>query len=198
MLDTARDAGQTGPLLAHRSPAMASGSVGTVISRNPIPLTAVFKFSMGSPAKPGNTTIRAPIPKKAAPSTPKKCAIRPSIRTPFPLRAAFQRSSGWRVHYFAPDTTKLRPVRLFSNIRIYERIGGLYDASLGFWSREVCRQAAGALDLREDERLLTLGVGTGMELEFLEPLLSISLEADYGSALVSATENAPQLPKLLH
>ena len=58
-------------------------------------------------------------------------------------------------------------MRLFSNTRIYERIGGLYDASLGFWSREVRRQAAVALDLREDERLLIIGVGTGMELEHL-------------------------------
>ena len=58
-------------------------------------------------------------------------------------------------------------MRLFSNTRTYERIGGLYDASLGFWSREVRRQAAKALDLREDERLLIVGVGTGMELEHL-------------------------------
>jgi ubiquinone/menaquinone biosynthesis C-methylase UbiE len=58
-------------------------------------------------------------------------------------------------------------VRLFSNIRIYDRVGGIYDASLGFWSREVRRQAAGALDLRKDERLLIVGVGTGMELEHL-------------------------------
>ena len=58
-------------------------------------------------------------------------------------------------------------MRLFSNTRIYDRIGGLYDASLGFWSREVRRQAADALDLREDERLLIVGVGTGMELEYL-------------------------------
>jgi phosphatidylethanolamine/phosphatidyl-N-methylethanolamine N-methyltransferase len=58
-------------------------------------------------------------------------------------------------------------VHLFSNLRIYERIGGLYDASLGFWSREVRRQAAGAFDHREDERLLIIGVGTGMELEHL-------------------------------
>ena len=58
-------------------------------------------------------------------------------------------------------------MRLFSNTKIYERIGGLYDASLGFWSREIRRQAAGALDLRKDERLLIVGVGTGMELEHL-------------------------------
>ncbi len=56
---------------------------------------------------------------------------------------------------------------MFSNIRIYERVGGLYDASLGFWSREVRRQAARALNLRENERLLIVGVGTGMELEHL-------------------------------
>ena len=58
-------------------------------------------------------------------------------------------------------------MRLFSNIKIYERIGGFYDATLGFWSREVRRQAAEALALREDERLLIVGVGTGMELEHL-------------------------------
>ena len=58
-------------------------------------------------------------------------------------------------------------MRLFSNIRIYERIGGLYDATLGFWSREVRSQAAETLDLREDERLLIVGVGTGMELGYL-------------------------------
>ena len=58
-------------------------------------------------------------------------------------------------------------MRLFSNTKIYGQIGSLYDASLGFWSREMRRQAAGALDLREDERLLIVGVGTGMELEHL-------------------------------
>ncbi len=56
---------------------------------------------------------------------------------------------------------------LFSNTRIYDRVGGIYDAALGFWSREVRRQAAGALDLRKDERLLIIGVGSGMELEHL-------------------------------
>ena len=58
-------------------------------------------------------------------------------------------------------------MRLFSNTRIYDRVGGLYDAALGFWSREVRRQAAEALDLREDDRLLIIGVGTGLELEYL-------------------------------
>ncbi len=58
-------------------------------------------------------------------------------------------------------------MRLFSNTRIYDRIAGLYDVSLGFWSREIRLQAAGALDLRENERLLIVGVGTGMELEHL-------------------------------
>ena len=70
MLDTAWGAGQTGPLLANRYPAMASRRLGTIISNNPIPLTALFTFFVGSPAKPENTTIRAPIPKKTAPSTP--------------------------------------------------------------------------------------------------------------------------------
>lgn len=58
-------------------------------------------------------------------------------------------------------------MRLFSNIRVYEKIGGLYDTTLGFWSREVRGQAAEALDLRENERLLIVGVGTGMELGYL-------------------------------
>jgi ubiquinone/menaquinone biosynthesis C-methylase UbiE len=58
-------------------------------------------------------------------------------------------------------------VRLFSNTRIYDRVGDLYDAALCPWSREVRRHAAGALDLREAERLLVVGVGTGMELEHL-------------------------------
>ncbi len=71
-----------------------------------------------------------------------------SIRPPFSVRAALYRSSGWRVRYFAPVTTELWSMRLFSTIRIYERIDGLYDVSLGFWSREVRRQAAGALNLR--------------------------------------------------
>lgn len=57
--------------------------------------------------------------------------------------------------------------RIFSNLRVYDRIGGLYDATLGFWSREVRREAAKTLDLQEDERLLIVGIGTGMELEYL-------------------------------
>lgn len=57
--------------------------------------------------------------------------------------------------------------RLFSNLRVYDRIGGLYDAALGFWSRGVRREAAEVLRLREGERLLIVGVGTGMELEYL-------------------------------
>ena len=57
--------------------------------------------------------------------------------------------------------------RVFSNLKVYDRVGGLYDATLGFWSREVRREAAEALNLNEDERLLIVGVGTGMELEYL-------------------------------
>jgi hypothetical protein len=49
---------------------MASRRMGTIISKNPIPLTTVFKFLMDTPAKPENTTIRAPIRKKIALSTP--------------------------------------------------------------------------------------------------------------------------------
>lgn len=57
--------------------------------------------------------------------------------------------------------------RLFSNLRVYDRVGWLYDATLGFWSREVRREAARALEPRRDERLLVAGIGTGMELEYL-------------------------------
>lgn len=58
-------------------------------------------------------------------------------------------------------------VRLFSNIRVYDRVGGLYDATLGFWSREVRREAASALALDGDDSLLIVGIGTGMELHYL-------------------------------
>ena len=57
--------------------------------------------------------------------------------------------------------------RIFSNLRVYDHVGGLYDATLGFWSRKVRKRAADALALREGERLLIIGVGTGMELEHL-------------------------------
>jgi hypothetical protein len=49
MLDTARDAGQTGSLLAHRSSAMASRRMITIISKNPIPLTTVSSTSWALP-----------------------------------------------------------------------------------------------------------------------------------------------------
>ena len=39
--------------------------MGTIIGKDPIPLTAVFRYFMGSPAKPGNTTMRGAIQKKA-------------------------------------------------------------------------------------------------------------------------------------
>ncbi len=58
-------------------------------------------------------------------------------------------------------------MRLFSNIKVYDHVGGLYDATLGFWSREVRHRAAQTLDLGKEERLLIVGVGTGMELEYL-------------------------------
>lgn len=58
-------------------------------------------------------------------------------------------------------------MRLFSNITVYGRVGGLYDAILGFWSDEVRREAARALALDRDESLPIVGVGTGMELPWL-------------------------------
>ena len=147
MVDTVRDAGQTGPLLVRQT--LVTASKGMVVGDNPVPL-----------------------PRPRGPS----CEAREDDHRgldPEQNRHAGQNSaqdahqSVPYAHYFVPDTAKLRSVRLFSNTRIYERIGGLYDASLGFWSREVRRQGARALDLREDERLLIVGVGTGMELEHL-------------------------------
>jgi hypothetical protein len=74
--------------------------MGTIISKNPIPLTAVFKFFMGSPAKPESrpSGLRS-----------RSSYVCRSFRTPFPVRAAFQRSSEWRVRFFAPGTAKLWP-----------------------------------------------------------------------------------------
>ena len=74
-------------------------------------------------------------------------------------------------------------MRLFSNIKVYDRIGGLYDATLGFWSREVRGQAAEALALRENGRLLIVGVGTGMELEHL-PAWARGVGVDLSSGML--------------
>jgi hypothetical protein len=49
MLGTAWGTGQTGPLLAHRSSAMASRRMGTIISKNPIPLTTVSSILWALP-----------------------------------------------------------------------------------------------------------------------------------------------------
>jgi hypothetical protein len=59
---------------------MANRSMGTVISKNLIPFTATFKFSIGSPAKPEKTLIR-PRSRRKIPSMTKearKTPINPS------------------------------------------------------------------------------------------------------------------------
>lgn len=74
-------------------------------------------------------------------------------------------------------------VRLFSNIRVYEHTGGLYDATLGFWSREVRRKAAEALRLQPGERLLIAGIGTGMELSYL-PRYTLGVGVDLSRGMM--------------
>ena len=73
-----------------------------------------------------------PIPKKTAKYAQKRAQDAHRSELLFPcVRPSKVHPVGVYTN-FAPDTAKLWPVHLFSNVRIYERIGGLYDASLGF------------------------------------------------------------------
>lgn len=60
-----------------------------------------------------------------------------------------------------------RRERLFSNVRAYDLMGGLYDGILGSCGGGLRARAAEALALRGDERLLIVGVGSGLELAAL-------------------------------
>lgn len=54
-----------------------------------------------------------------------------------------------------------------SNIRIYDRIGALYDAAVGPVGAKARRRAVAALDLDPEDRLLVVGIGTGLDLPLL-------------------------------
>lgn len=56
---------------------------------------------------------------------------------------------------------------MFSNVRSYDLMGGLYDGILGACGGDLRTKAAEALALREGERLLIVGVGSGLELAAL-------------------------------
>ena len=52
----------------------------------------------------------------------------------------------------------------WSNLRIYDRAGPLYDALIGPVSRRARERAVDALDLGPDGTLLLVGVGSGLDL----------------------------------
>ncbi len=54
-----------------------------------------------------------------------------------------------------------------SNLRVYDRVGPLYDAVIGPVSRRARERAVGALDLAPDGTLLLVGVGSGLDLPHL-------------------------------
>jgi ubiquinone/menaquinone biosynthesis C-methylase UbiE len=56
-----------------------------------------------------------------------------------------------------------------SNTRYYDRVGALYDAIIGPVSRNFRERAATALQLSPDGRLLVVGVGSGLDLQFFPP-----------------------------
>ena len=54
-----------------------------------------------------------------------------------------------------------------SNLRVYDRVGPLYDAVIGPVSRRARERAVDALELAPDGRLLLVGVGSGLDLPHL-------------------------------
>lgn len=54
-----------------------------------------------------------------------------------------------------------------SNIRIYDRIGAIYDAAVGSVGANARRRAVAALDLAPEDRLLVVGIGTGLDLPLM-------------------------------
>jgi predicted MPP superfamily phosphohydrolase/ubiquinone/menaquinone biosynthesis C-methylase UbiE len=54
-----------------------------------------------------------------------------------------------------------------SNVRVYDRIGALYDAAVGPISRRFRDRAVAALELGSESRLLVVGVGSGLDLPHL-------------------------------
>lgn len=54
-----------------------------------------------------------------------------------------------------------------SNIRVYDRVGSLYDAIIGPATGSFRRRAVASLNLKSAHRLLISGIGTGLDLPLL-------------------------------
>ncbi len=54
-----------------------------------------------------------------------------------------------------------------ANLRVYDRVGPLYDAVVGPVSRRARERAVAALGLQPEGRLLLVGVGSGLDLPHL-------------------------------
>ena len=54
-----------------------------------------------------------------------------------------------------------------SNLRVYDRVGPLYDAVIGPVSRHARERAVASLELGPDDTLLLVGVGSGLDLPHL-------------------------------
>lgn len=96
------------------------------------------------------------------------------------MKSAARSEVQWRGNVFAADaymdedmtgdrTARFRGRRgrLFSNVRSYDLMGGLYGGILGFCGGDLRARAAESLALRGDERMLIVGVGSGLELAAL-------------------------------
>ena len=59
------------------------------------------------------------------------------------------------------------PLGAQSNLRVYDRVGPLYDAVIGPVSRRARERTVGALVLPPDGKLLVVGVGSGLDLPHL-------------------------------
>ncbi|MDP9455338.1 MAG: hypothetical protein CYG60_11825 [Actinobacteria bacterium] len=59
------------------------------------------------------------------------------------------------------------PLTVQSNLRVYDRVGPLYDAVIGPVSRRARDRAVASLRLAPDETLLLVGVGSGLDLPHL-------------------------------
>ncbi|MBA2443655.1 MAG: methyltransferase domain-containing protein [Rubrobacter sp.] len=73
------------------------------------------------------------------------------------------------------------------NIWSYDRISGLYDATIEHLSRQVRREAVGELGPGAGDRLLLVGVGSGLDLPYL-PRGTRGLGVDLSAGMLAAGE----------